>query len=270
VADKAGLFNFPSTTTRSISMRHEGKVLFTTGAGSGLARAVAQRFTREGGRVAVADFNVEAAGKTAAGLPGAIALQVDVTEEDAMARAIGEAHRHFGRIDCAFPAAGIADFDPIENWSLARFYRMLHTHLGGTFLAFKYLIPIMKAQGGGAIVTVASVAGLVAQPGNAPYGAAKAGILQMSRHVAADVASHNIRVNIIAPGSIQTGMTEPLYVKRGEGDLAKGAAMSGSRCPMARVGQPDEIAAPVCHLLSAEASYMTGHCVVVDGGLTVV
>ena len=251
-------------------MRHKGKTLFATGAGSGLARAVAQRFTREGGRVAVADFNLEAAKKVAAELEGAIAIQVDVTNEDAVARAVKEAHQKFGRIDCAFPAAGIADFDPIENWSLERFNRMINTHLGGTFLCFKYIIPIMKAQGSGAIVTVASVAALVAQHGNAPYGAAKAGILQLSRQVAADVAADNIRINIIAPGSIQTNMTEPLYAKRGEGDLAKGAAMSGSRCVMGRVGQPDEIAAPVCHLLSDEAAYTTGHCMVVDGGQTVI
>ena len=251
-------------------MRNKGKVLFTTGAGSGLARAVAQRFTREGGKVAVADFNLEAAKKTASELEGAIALQVDVTKEDQVAKAIGDSHKHFGRIDCAFPAAGIADFAPIEDWSLDRFNRMIHTHLGGTFLCFKYLIPIMKAQGGGSIVTVASVAAFVAQSGNAPYGAAKNGILQLSRQVAADVAPDKIRINIIAPGSIQTSMTEPLYAKRGDGDLAKGAAMSGSRCPMGRVGQPDEIAAPVCHLLSDEASYTTGHCMIVDGGQIIV
>lgn len=251
-------------------MRFKGKVLFATGAGSGLARAVAQRFTREGGRVAVADFNGDAAKNAAAELEGAFAVQVDVSNEDAVAQAIKAAHQHFGRIDCAFPAAGIADFDPIEKWTLARFNKMIGVHLGGTFLVIKNLIPIMRVQGGGSIVTVASVAGLVAQPGNAPYGAAKAGILQFSRQVAADVAQYNIRINIVAPGSIQTNMTEPLYVKRGDGDMSKGASTSGERTPMKRVGQPDEIAAPVCHLLSDEASYVTGHCMVVDGGLTII
>ena len=251
-------------------MRFKGKVLFATGAGSGLARAVAQRFTREGGRVAVVDFNGDGAKKVAAELDGALALQVDVSDEDAVARAVKDTHRHFGRIDCAFPAAGFADFDPIEKWTLARFNKLISVHLGGTFLVVKNLIPIMRAQGGGSIVTVASTAGLVAQSGNAPYGAAKAGILQFSRQVAADVAKDNIRINIVAPGSIQTGLTEPLYVKRGGGDLGKGAAMSGERVPMKRVGQPDEIAAPACHLLSDEASYITGHCLVIDGGMTAI
>lgn len=251
-------------------MRHEGKVLFATGAGSGLARAVAQRFTREGGRVAIADFNGEAAKRTAAELPGAIALQVDVSDEAGMARAVGEAHRHFGRIDCGFSAAGIAETDPIEDWTLERFNRHIAIHVGGTFLCFKNLIPIMKAQGGGAIVTVASVAALVAQKHNGPYGAAKAAILQLSRQVAADVAPFNIRVNIVAPGAIQTAMTEPGILRRGAGDLAKGAELHARHFGVQRIGQPDEIAAPVCHLLSDEASYTTGHCVVIDGGLTLV
>ena len=249
-------------------MRHKGKVLFATGAGSGLARAVAQRFTREGGRVAVADFNEDAAKKVASELEGAIALQVDVSDEAGMARVVGEAHKHFGRIDCGFAAAGIAETDPIETWAYDRFKRLIAIHLNGTFLCFKYLIPIMKAQGGGSIVTVASVAALVAQKNNGPYGAAKAAILQLSRQVAADVAPHNIRINIVAPGSIQTGMTEPYMLKRGEGDLSKGAQLHAQHFGVQRVGQPDEIAAPVCHLLSDEASYTTGHCMVVDGGLT--
>lgn len=249
-------------------MRHKGKVLFATGAGSGLARAVAQRFTREGGRVAVADFNGDAAKQVASELEGAIALQVDVSDEAGMARVVGEAHKHFGRIDCGFAAAGIAETDPIEQWAFDRFKRLLAIHLNGTFLCFKYLIPIMKAQGGGSIVTVASVAALVAQKNNGPYGAAKAAILQLSRQVAADVAPHNIRINIVAPGSIQTGMTEPYMLKRGEGDLVKGAKLHAQHFGVQRVGQAEEIAAPVCHLLSDEASYTTGHCMVVDGGLT--
>lgn len=249
-------------------MRHQGKVLFATGAGSGLARAVAQRFTREGGRVAVVDFNGDAAKKVAAELEGAIALQVDVSDEAGMARVVAEAHRHFGRIDSAFSAAGVAETDPIEQWTLERFNRHIAIHLGGTFLCFKNLIPIMKAQGGGSIVTVASVAALVTQKFNGPYGAAKAAILQLSQHVAADVAPFNIRVNIVAPGSIQTAMTEPYMLKRGEGDIEKGRELHARFFGVQRVGQPDDIAAPVCHLLSDEASYTTGHCMVVDGGLT--
>jgi len=249
-------------------MRHKGRVLFATGAGSGLARAVAQRFTREGGRVAVTDFNGEAAKAVAAGLDRAIAITLDVTDEDAMAQAVKEARAHFGRIDCGFASAGIAETDPIEQWTLARFNRMIGIHVGGTFLLIKNLVPIMRAQGGGSIVTVASVAALVAQKFNGPYGAAKAAILQLSRQVAADVAADNIRINIVAPGSIQTGMTESYMLKRGEGDLTKGAALHARHFGVERVGQPDEIAAPVCHLLSDEASYITGHCMVVDGGLT--
>jgi NAD(P)-dependent dehydrogenase (short-subunit alcohol dehydrogenase family) len=248
-------------------MRFKDKVLFTTGGGSGLARAVAQRFTREGGRVVITDFNAEAAKKTAAELDGALALQLDVRDEDAVVKAVKDAHRHFGHIDCAFPSAGIADAGPIEEWSLARWQNLFAVHVNGTFLACRELVPIMRKQGHGSIVTVASVAALIPQGNNTCYGAAKAAILMFSKQLAYDVAP-DIRVNVIAPGSIQTGMTEPLYLKRGSGDLAKGSELASSRSVMKRVGQPDEIAAPVCHMLSDEASYVTGNVMVVDGGYT--
>jgi NAD(P)-dependent dehydrogenase (short-subunit alcohol dehydrogenase family) len=252
-----------------MSLRFEGKVLFTTGAGSGLAREVARRFSREGGRVAVADLNADHAKATAAELTGALALAVDVTSEDGVAEAVRQAHQHFGRIDCAFNAAGIADFGPIEEWSLARWNRMFAVHVGGTFLVCKNVLPIMRAQGGGAIVNMASSAALSAQLNNAPYGAAKGAIVSFSRQLALEAAPL-VRVNVVAPGGINTAMTQPLYLKRGDGDLKKGAALTAQRNVMKRVGEPDEVAAPVCHLLSDESSFITGHVLVIDGGKSVV
>jgi NAD(P)-dependent dehydrogenase (short-subunit alcohol dehydrogenase family) len=248
-------------------MRFKDKVLFTTGGGSGLARAVAQRFTREGGRVVITDFNGESAKKAASELEGALALQLDVRDEGAVVKAVAAAHKHFGHIDCAFPAAGIADSGPIEEWSLERWNNLFAVHVGGTFLVCRELVPIMRKQGHGSIVTVASVAALIPQGNNTCYGAAKAAILMLSKQLAHDVAPA-IRVNVVAPGSVQTGMTEPLYLKRGAGDLAKGATLASTRAVMKRVGQPDEVAAPVCHMLSDESSYTTGNVMVVDGGYT--
>jgi NAD(P)-dependent dehydrogenase (short-subunit alcohol dehydrogenase family) len=153
-----------------MSQRFANKVLLTTGGGSGLAAAVARQFTAEGGRVAVLDIDATRAVAVAAELDGAIGLAVDVASETGVRDAVADVHRKLGRIDCVFNAAGHADFGPIEEWTLERWNRMLGVHVGGTFLICKNVLPIMRAQGGGSIVNVASISALVAQPKNAPYG----------------------------------------------------------------------------------------------------
>ena len=248
-------------------MRFEGKVLFATGAGSGLAAAVAQRFSSEGGRVAVLDLDGERAQAIAAALDGSIGLAVDVADEDSVRSAVATAAAELGRIDCVFNAAGHAEFGPIEEWSLERWNRMLGVHAGGTFLSCKHTLPHIRAQGGGSIVNVASIAAITAQSFNAPYGAAKAAIIGFSRQLANDVAP-DVRVNVVAPGRIKTGMTTPLYTERGDGDYERGAALSIPKIPLGRIGEPREIADPVCFLLSDEASFITGQVIVPDGGET--
>jgi len=249
-------------------MRFEGKVLFTTGAGSGLAEAVARRFASEGGRVAVLDLDGGRAEAVASELDGSIGLQVDVLEEASLEKAVATTVAELGRIDCVFNAAGHADFGPIEEWSLERWNRMLGVHAGGTFLSCKHTLPHIRAAGGGAIVNVASIAAITAQPFNAPYGAAKAAIVGFTRQLARDVAPDNIRVNAVAPGRIKTGMTVPLYTERGGGDYEKGAAQAIPGIPLGRIGEPREIADPVCFLLSDEASFITGQVITPDGGET--
>src|SRR4051794_14764701 len=199
--------------------RFEGRVLLATGGGSGIAAATARRFASEGGRVAVLDLSAERAQAVAAELDGSIAIGCDVADEDAVAAAVTRAHERLGRIDCVLNAAGIADFGPLNEWSLDRFNRILHIHLGGTFLVCRNAVPLMN---GGAIVNVASIAAITAQPFNAPYGAAKSAISGYTRQLALEVGPE-IRVNAVAPGRIRTGMTEPLYVQRGGGDYEAGA-----------------------------------------------
>ena len=243
----------------------QDRVLLATGGGSGLAAATARRFAERGGLVAVVDVNLEAAEAVAADCPGSIALQADVADEEAVRRCVRTAQRDLGRIDCLFNAAGHAAFGPIEQWSLESWMLMLNVHAGGTFLFCRECVPLMRAQGSGAIVNVASIAALVAQPHNAPYGAAKGAILSFSRQLARELAPA-IRVNVIAPGRVLTGMTRPIYTERGGGDLEKGAAMMGSYNMLGRLGDADEIAAPVCFLFSHEASFVTGAVFVLDGG----
>lgn len=249
--------------------RFHGRVLLTSGGGSGLAAATARRFCAEGGRVAVVDLDGERARAVADELDGSIGLQADVADEASVRRAVHEAHARLGRIDCLFNAAGHADFGPIEAWSWERWNAMMTVHAGGTFLVCREVIPIMRSQGRGSIVNVASVAALVAQQHNAPYGAAKGAILAFSRQLALELAPE-IRVNVIAPGRVRTGMTTPLYEQRGDGDYEAGAALSAQFNAQRRVAEAEEIAAPVCFLLSDEATFMTGSVLVSDGGETAI
>jgi NAD(P)-dependent dehydrogenase (short-subunit alcohol dehydrogenase family) len=250
-------------------MRFQQKVLFATGAGSGIAEAVVRRFVAEGGRAAVVDLDLAKAEAVAAELDGCVGLAADVSDEDSVKQALAAAQRELGGVDCVFNAAGHAEFGPLEEWSLESWNRMFAVHAGGTFLVCKHALPLMRARGGGSIVNVASVAALVAQRGNAPYGAAKAAIAGFTRQLALEVAP-DIRVNTIAPGRVHTGMTEPLLVARGEGDMGRGAEVFGQGNLQKRTARPEELAAVVCFLLSEEASFVTGSLLVADGGETVV
>lgn len=251
-------------------MRFSGKVLFATGGGSGIAAAVARRYTAEGGRVAVADLDAGRAEAVAAELEGAVGLGCDVADEDSVRAALAAAEERLGGVDAVFNAGGHAEFGPIEEWSLERWNRMMLVHAGGTFLVCKHALPLLRRRGGGgSIVNVASVAALQAQRSNAPYGAAKAAVAGFTRQLALEVGP-DIRVNVVAPGRTRSGMTEPILLARGEGDPAKGAAVFGQGNIQKRTAAPEELAAAVCFLLSDDASFVTGATLVADGGETII
>ena len=239
-------------------------MLFATGGASGLAAATTRRFAAEGGRVAVVDLDRERAETVASELDGSIGLTCDVADEDSVGEAVRTAERELGRIDCVLNAAGFAQFLPLEQLTLDDWNRMLAVHLTGTFLVCRAALPRLRAAGGGSIVNVASTAALLARPNLSAYAAAKGGIISFSRQLALDAAADNVRVNVIAPGSVRTPMTAPVYGEAGVEDGRPSAPHS----IQARLGEPEEIAAAICFLLSDESSFFTAAMLVADGGAT--
>jgi NAD(P)-dependent dehydrogenase (short-subunit alcohol dehydrogenase family) len=168
-----------------------------------------------------------------------------------------------------YNAAGHVVFGPFESYPLAEWRRTLDVHLTGTFLVCQEAVPVIREHGGGAIVNTASVAALIARRQLAAYSAAKGAIIGFSRQLAVDVGPE-IRVNVVAPGSIRTAMTEPVWLERGGGDFEKGTAATARETILGRVGEATEIASTVCFLLSDDASYFTASVLVPDGGMIAV
>jgi 3alpha(or 20beta)-hydroxysteroid dehydrogenase len=248
--------------------RFDGRSAVVTGAASGMGRAVAGRLHAEGAAVVLVDRDLDTLQVTVSTFKdGAWAVQADVSSESDTDRYVRTCLDNTGRIDLFFNAAGIiGPVETVAETPVAGFDEVVAVNLRGTFLGLRAALRAMLQTGnGGAIVNTASFAALRGTQGGAAYSAAKAGVVALTRNAALEVAAAGIRVNAIAPGPIDTPMlTRSLEaMERGTLDLFS------SGVPMARVGQPDEIAALVGWLLSAEASFITGICVPIDGGLQV-
>jgi NAD(P)-dependent dehydrogenase (short-subunit alcohol dehydrogenase family) len=249
-----------------VDQRFTGRVLFAIGGGSGIAAATARRFAAEGGRVAVVDLDRDRARAVAEELDGSYAMACDVADERSVQQAVDEAAQRLGRIDCVLNAAGHVHFAPLEQVSVEEWNRMLAVHLTGTFLVCRTVLPALRAAGGGSIVNLASVAALVARTNLAAYSAVKGAIVSLSRQLALDLAADDVRVNTIAPGSVRTPMTQPVYGEEG-GPPGHSAVPDSIQ---KRIAEPEEIAATACFLFSADASFLTGTLLVADGGATAI
>ena len=238
----------------------DGKSTLITGGGGGIGRATALTFAREGARVAVADLMAEAARETVALVNAAggqaISLSGDISRDADVRGMIEAVVGTYGRLDCAFNNAGIAGWQvdasgkKTAEWSEEAFDRMIAVNLKGVWLCMRHELPQMQAQGGGAIVNTASIAGLVGLPSSSAYVAAKHGVIGLTKTAAIEYAEANIRVNAVCPGYIRTRMTQPSMQLRGEAILA--------HTPLKRMGNPEEIAEMVAWLCSERASYVSG------------
>jgi 3-oxoacyl-[acyl-carrier protein] reductase len=247
-------------------MRLAGKVALITGAGSGMGRAAATLFAREGAKIAVIDVNEGAAKETAAAITSAggqaFAMRADVSNsEDARAMS-DETVRHFGGLDINYNNAGIeGEGGFMAQLSEEGFDRVIAINLRGVWLGMKYALPHLIKRGGGSIINTASVAGLVAIKGAAAYCAAKAGVISLTRVAALEYARYNIRANCICPGVIDTPM-----VKRVSEEGGVTAQDNNRLSLLGRIGSPDEIARTALFLASDDATFATGAPFIIDGG----
>jgi NAD(P)-dependent dehydrogenase (short-subunit alcohol dehydrogenase family) len=249
--------------------RLEGKVAVITGAASGMGKAAAILFAREGAHVVLADLNVPG-GEEAAGLASAaggrcVFQRVDVSLEDEIQALIGRALSEFGRLDITFNNAGIGGaVGSLESISVEDWDRTQAVCLRGVFLGIKHSIAPMRAAGGGAIISTASIAGIDGYPNLHAYCAAKAGVLNLTRSASIEFAADLIRINAIAPGGVST----PIVYGGLGGDKAAADQFLVTAQPLPMAGQPEDIAEAALFLASDAARFITGHTLVVDGGAT--
>ena len=246
-------------------MRLQDQVAIVTGGGSGIGEAIAMRFAQEGAQLVIADREPLRAGRVAAAIGAAgghaIALTVDVANGESVQAMAAAALAHYGRVDILVNNAAISQGDDILTIDEATWDLNFAIVLKGVYLCSKAVLPGMLAQRKGAIVNIASVNGLTGL-GEEPYSAAKAGVINLTRNMAIKYGQHNVRVNVICPGTIQT----PIWAAR----VAEDPQIFDKLArwyPLGRVGQPEDVAKAALYLASDDAAWVTGTTLNVDGGL---
>jgi NAD(P)-dependent dehydrogenase (short-subunit alcohol dehydrogenase family) len=255
--------------------RLQGRRAIVTGAGSGIGAACARTLAAQGAAVAVLDIRDEGVERVVGELretgARAAGATCDVGSEDSVAAAVTAASNELGGLDTVVACAGITRSGETHQLPLAEWETMLRINLTGTFLTLKHTLGVLLAGGGGAVVTIGSVASLVAAGRVSSYDASKGGVLQLTRAVAAEYADRNIRANCVCPGFVATGLADNSESIYGGFDRTAGPATARRvQAPQSRAAEPREIATVVAFLCSDDASFMTGAAVPVDGGFTAV
>jgi len=242
-------------------MSLEGKVAVITGAARGIGRAIAEALAAAGCKVVISDIQgaEEAAQEIQARGAETLGLSVDVTQAESVEQMLKSTLEHFGRLDILVNNAGITRDGLLMRMKEADWDLVLSVNLKGAFLCCKAACRALMKSPSGRIINIASIVGQIGNAGQANYSASKAGLIGLTKTLAKEFASRNVTVNAIAPGFIQTAMTDQMPEKAREQLLGL--------IPLGRMGQPDDVAAAVAFLASEEAAYITGHVLNVDGGL---
>ncbi len=244
-------------------MRLKDKVALITGGARGIGKAIAMVFAREGADIAVADVNLEIAQQTASEIESlgrrAMAIVMDVTNFDAVEDGLNKILDKMGKVDILVNNAGITKDNLLLRMSQADWDAVINVNLKGTFNCIKAVSRPMIKQRSGRIISIASIIGLMGNPGQANYAASKAGIIALTKTVAKELASRNVNANAVAPGFIQTEMTAKLPEELKKKML--------EAIPLGKLGTPEDVANLCLFLASDESSYITGQTITIDGGM---
>jgi NAD(P)-dependent dehydrogenase (short-subunit alcohol dehydrogenase family) len=247
-----------------------GKVALITGGGTGIGRAIALAFAREGAAVAVAGRRFDKVREVTAEIEkhggAGLAVQCDVTRAAEVQRAVLETTKRFGRLNVLVNNAGVVHVSTVEGITEEEWDRLMTVNVKGPFLTSRAVLPEFRKCGGGAIVNIGSVLGLVAMKDRAAYATSKGGVTMLTKAMALDHAHENVRVNCICPSLVETELLKGVFSASPQGQEVKKARVAA--IPLGRVGEPEDVAELAVFLASEESSWMTGAAIPLDGGLT--